>query len=572
MSSDSLIFHKKIKLREQNLEEAKKIETEHKTSPVLSRILSARGFVAGEELTKYLKPTLSSGLDDIENLKNLKEACLLIKEHYNKKNLIAVCSDFDVDGLTSASQVIAFFKELNIKHKFYVPNRFSEGYGLNENMIKQAAKDGAKLLIALDYGTSNSKELTLTKELRMQSIVIDHHHVNKDNLPTCDVFINPQQDGCNFANGTLCTAGLVWYLLIQLKKEILEAKNIDIRDYLDLASLGTICDMVPLVGTNRVIAEKGLEVLTNSKRVGIKALKNISGINGAVKSYNVGFGFGPRINAAGRMERGDVVIDLLTSQDSIETKKIATQLNKLNSLRQDIELRMKNKAINKINSLKALPSGLVVWDDDFHTGVIGIVAQRLVETFYRPSIVMGKDQDNYKGSVRGISNFSVVEALTKLSDCFIKFGGHSGAGGFTLKNIDLEEFSDRFNKACEEMITPEDFVPYSLADTVVSFNELDDILCDELKVISPYGVKNPAPQLMVNNIFVKEVKLLKNTHLKATLTDGKRYLDALMWNTVRHPCLYQGANINIVCKAEVNSFNNNLSVQLILQAVEEDKS
>lgn len=568
MNKTSLVFHKKIKLKEQKPDVAKAIQTEYKTSAVISRILAARGYEVGKDLYNYINPSLKEGLDDPSKLKNLSKAADLIAKHVASKNSIAICSDFDVDGLTSGAQLVSFLDEIGVDAKIYVPDRFAEGYGLNTRMIDQAKESGASLLITVDYGTSNGKELLYAKEKGLDTIVIDHHHVPSDLTLPGDVFVNPQQEGCNFADGTLCTAGLCWYLLILLKKVIPEAKNIDVREYLDLASLGTICDMVPLVGVNRIIASKGLEYLTSSKRLGIKALKNIIGINGEVKSHNIGFGFGPRINAAGRMENGAVVVELFTTKDSIRAKKIATQLNKLNTKRQDVEKRIRTKVIKKVEQQDGLPHGIVAAGEDFHTGVIGIVAQRLVETFYRPSAVMGVDKGSYKGSVRGIPGFSVVEALEKLGDYFIKFGGHKGAGGFTLKSDNILEFEEAFNSVCKELLKDVELIPFVTADTSVGFEELDEILCNDFKKLSPFGVGNPSSQLLIKEVHVREVRLLKGSHLKVTFSDGKRYIDGLMWNTVRHPALFAGANVNIVCKPEVNYFAGNSKIQLILQAIE----
>lgn len=564
-AGESLIFHKKAGLREQLPKVAKEIQAEHTCSNVIARILAARGYQAGNTLHHFLNPTLKESLPEPENLKNLFSAAELISESIKKQQSIGICCDFDVDGLTGASQVKSFFDQINVHSKIYVPDRFTEGYGLNKKMIHAVVEDKHKLLIAIDYGTTNHQELKFAREQGLKTIVIDHHHVA--DAPPADIFINPQQSDCNFADGILCSAGLSWYLLIALRKTISAAKTIDVRRYLDLACLGTICDMVPLIGANRVIAEKGLQCLSSSKRKGIQALKNHIGVNNEVNSYHVGFGFGPRINAAGRMESGELVAELLTTDDSSKAEKIANKLNRLNTERQEIEAKMKNKAIEEVNSLTKLPFGLCVWGEDYHTGVIGIVAQRLGETFYRPAIVMGKDGDKFKGSVRGIPGFSVVIALEKLSDYFTKFGGHTGAGGFTLKNNNPEELRQAFKQVCKELLAGVSLVPTALADTEVTLAELDTELCKQIKQLGPFGVGNPAPQILIKHLKVRDVKVLKCKHLKVTFTDGSRYLSGLFWHTVRHPALFQGSVVNIIGKPDINNYNGVESVQLNLQAV-----
>lgn len=563
-------LNKKIKLKNQNAEVAKSIQEQYNLSPVISRILSARGYVPGTDLENFLNPTLQSSLPSPEKLKNIIPAARLISQHHQKGDSFVICSDFDVDGLSSASQLANFFIEAGIKFENYVPDRFTEGYGLNNRMVKAAADSGHKVLIALDFGTSNIKELQYARELGLATIVLDHHHLAAGENPPCDVFVNPHQSGCGFAGATLCTAGLVFYLLISLRKELATAGNIDLRPYLDLCCLGTICDMVPLIGVNRLFAQKGLEALSTSKRVGIKALKDVSSITSEVSGYHVGYGLGPRINAAGRMLSGLAVIELFTTSDSVRAKKIAAQLNKLNTERQDVELRMKEQAIDKVIKDKTVPFGIAVWDENYHTGVIGIVAQRLTEYFYRPSIVMGSDQGRFKGSVRGVSGFSVVGTLEKLSRYFSKFGGHTAAGGFSLKDDNVSEFAAAWNDECRSFYEKNPEAAFSLvqADTEVSFAELDAVLCEDLQKLAPFGMGNSGPQLLVHNLKVKDLQVIKAKHLKATLTDGQRYLSALMWQTARHPELFSGANISVVCKPEINNFQSVKNVQLILQAVE----
>ena len=349
-----LIFHKRIKVRTQNHETAEKIINTHSVTPIVARILSAREFEAGDDLSNFLDPTLKSGLPDPKELKNLSAAAELIADIVKAGQSIAICSDFDVDGLSGGSLFRAFLNDLDIKAENFVPDRFKEGYGLNENMVRQAKDNGHGLLITIDYGTTNHKEIALAKELGLKVIVVDHHHVGEKELPPADVFVNPCQPGCNFADATLCAAGLAWYLLIALRKSLAnvvpKVSEIDLREYLDLAALGTICDMVPLKGANRVIARKGLEALSRSKRAGIIALKNVSGVKAEVSSHHVGFGLGPRINSAGRMMNGKVIIELLTTTDEKKAKKIALRLNSLNSDRRDVEKRMKRRAIETVKS------------------------------------------------------------------------------------------------------------------------------------------------------------------------------------------------------------------------------
>jgi len=399
--------------------------------------LAARGFTVDERLSQFLSPSLQDGLLPPQSLKNLDEACIRIAQAIERDEIIAITNDFDVDGLSGGAQLCAFLSSVGAKIISFVPDRFSDGYGLNKRIIDDAVASNASLIITVDFGTKNKAELVYARSKGLCSIVIDHHHVGMESCDA-DIFINPQQKDCGFAEGTLSAAGLCWYLIIGLRKRLTRALEIKARDFLDLACLGTVCDMVPLVGVNRVIAKRGLELLTHTKRPGLVALKEVLGINREVRCHDIGFGIGPRINAAGRLISGSVVIELLTTNSATVARRIAKQLHDLNDERQKVEKGVKESADKFIKSGNILPWGMVVWGADFHTGVIGIVAQRLTEEYYRPAAVLGADGEGvFKGSVRSISGISVVSLLEKLEHLLIKYGGHEGAGGFSIEAKNL---------------------------------------------------------------------------------------------------------------------------------------
>ena len=556
---------KRVKLREQNEAMADKIAYTFSLSPLTSRILSARGFEPGDSLKNYLVPTLRSGLPDPSTLLNLDKAADAILEYGQADKGIAIACDFDVDGLSGGSLVFDFLKRAGIRSRVYVPDRFSEGYGLNERIIRDVKKHGFDLLLTIDYGTTNKTELNLARELGLFSVVVDHHHVAEN--PPSDIFVNPHQEGCGFADGTMCAAGLAWYLIVALNKR-LKKEELNPKHFLDLACLGTICDMVPLKGPNRIIARRGLENLANTERAGLIALKNVIGVNGSVSCSNVSFGIGPRLNAAGRMVSGELVIELLTTKDAAKAEKLAKKLNKLNAERQATEEEVKEKALEQLAQKSEIPSGIVAWDKEFHTGVIGIVAQRMVERFYRPSAVMGFDQGKYKGSVRGIKGISVVELLSSVSDHLIQFGGHDGAGGFSLEEDKVEKFAEAFNEACTERLKTVETEPSIEADTECELAELTPAIVKELRRFEPLGMGNPGPQLLLRRLEVKAIKSLKNAHIKASLSDGKNVISGMMWRTKEHPALQVGNTVDVVGKADLNTFFGHTELQMNLQAVE----
>lgn len=559
--------HRRIRVREQNLSGAEAIVKASGVDPVVGRILAARGFSPGKELDNFLSPTLKDGLPNPQELKNLSRACELIAACHKSGKAIAICCDFDVDGLSGGSVVHGFFREAGVQSKVFVPDRFADGYGLNERVVREIAKAGFGLLLTIDFGTTNVKELTVAKELGLVTVVVDHHHTG-GKVPPADVFVNPHQDGCGFAKKIPCAAGLAWYLVLGLKKE-LQKSDIDPKSFLDLACLGTICDMVPLVGVNRVIAKRGLESLTMTRRPGLKAMKNLIGIQRAVECSDVSFGIGPRLNAAGRIVHGEVVVELLTTDDSNRAEKLAKQLNDLNAERQEIENSVKQEAISIVEQSGGPGAGIVVWNEEFHTGVIGIVAQRLVETYYRPSIVMGMDSEGvFKGSVRGIKNFSVVETLAAVGEYLLKFGGHDGAGGFSVKKENLEKFKDAFIQECTHRLEKIETTPFADADTEVILSEITIPMINQLKGLAPFGTGNPAPTVLLRKMRVVEVRDIKATHLKALLSDGKRYISAVMWRQAHHPDLFINNTVDVVFRPEVTTWGGSTELQANVQAIE----
>ncbi len=557
---------KKIKLKKQQPNIAHAIEQGRGVNAVTARVLAARGFKEDEILKNFLEPTLARGLPSPEDLKNLSDAAKLIVSVAKSGAPIALACDFDVDGLSSGSQLFEVLKKLGVGVKAFVPDRFEDGYGLNESMVRSVAEEGYKLLVCLDFGTSNTKELTVAKELGLKTVVIDHHHV--ETAPACDVFVNPQQSGCGFADGILCSAGLTWYLGCAIRKEA-ELKEFDPKSHLELSCLGTICDMVPLIGPNRVIAKRGLEALSKTSRPGLIALKEVAGVKQQATCTDVSFGIGPRLNAAGRIEHGSAVIELLTTTDMSRARMIARRLDSLNRERQETENDVKAKALQKISLQKELGASLVVWDPEFHTGVVGIVAQRLVEQFYRPSVVLGLDAPGiFKGSVRGIKGMSVVEALSKTKKFLIKFGGHEGAGGLSLKEEHLKDFAEAFEATCRELSTEEERLPYVEADTEIELSEISVAVIDELQKLAPFGMKNPSPQLLLKEVTVGPIAILKNAHLKTSFSIGTKSITGLMWRQTAHPKLKPGAKVNVLVKLDYNNYNGLTELQGHIQAVE----
>lgn len=570
-------------------ERVARISEELSVSNVTARILVGRGYDTPESAKAFLYPTLREHLPDPSQILNIAQAADLIIQSVESGEQITVYSDFDVDGLSSGSQLDLFLSSLGARVNHYTPNRFTEGYGLVKSAVEKLAQAGTQLLVTVDCGVTNAAEIKLAKQFGMKVVVVDHHQVQE--LPEADVVVDPAQDGCPFQEHKLCAAGLVWMLCIvirrQLGKEKLEElkaqghEPIDVKSLLDLAALGTICDMVPLVGVNRVIASRGIEALRDTKRPGLVALKEAAGVDNQKRfgSGHVSFAIGPRINAAGRLEDPNQVFELLITKSMQKAKKIAKRINKLNKERRSVEESVRLSCVELVNEtgLNAR-GGFAIYDQDFHAGVIGIVAQRLVEQFHKPSAVMtlGEMQQGketipvIKGSVRSIRGFHVAQALAECGEFLLKHGGHEAAGGFSLKVEDLEAFQEKFISLAEQKLSKDDFVRKRTADVEVTLEELSFDVANELLLLQPFGTGNPSPLLVARDVQVESVQSLGNGHLKLRFAQGDSKVTAVAWRFRGHPLLARGKRASIAFQAEINAYKGLSTVQLNIREVWQD--
>ena len=557
-----------------------------KLSPITIKILVSRGIVDEAQARAFLVPSLREHIPDPHAIKNIESAAEMILDSVSKKERITVYCDFDVDGTSAGAQLYLFLRALGANVGTYTPSRFVEGYGLVSSAVERLAANGTQLLITADCGINSHNELRLARKLGMKSIVVDHH------LPSgeapADIVVDPAQEGCPFQEYKLAAAGLVWMLLIVLRKRaaaLVEAGMLklpgalpDPKDYLDLAVLGTVCDMVPLVGLNRVIASRGIEALKRSTRAGITALKNVAGVaaNPKFGAGHVAFNLGPRINAAGRLGDANEVIELLTTDDSLKAKSIAERIDRLNEKRKAIEEEVRLQCIERILTEKLTDSAaFALYGKTFHVGVIGIAAQRIVEQFYRPTAVMapgevtirGKAVPVIKGSVRSVKGFHVADTLHKLSGLLLSGGGHAEAGGFSVLPDKLEEFSTKFIEHAAEQLGTAVPERKRYADAEVMLGQVNFDLVNELSSLAPFGVGNPSPLLVASQVEIESVTSLSAGHLRLILRGGGSQIVGMAWGMQGHPLLKKGAEINIAFIPELNSYRGITSVQLNIQEI-----
>ncbi|RME61980.1 MAG: single-stranded-DNA-specific exonuclease RecJ [Candidatus Dadabacteria bacterium] len=551
--------------------------------PLAAKLLVARGITQPDQIHSYLYPTIQDNSSDAYQIKGLKKAIDLTIKTISKKNLIGITCDFDVDGLTSASQVVSLLNFINHPYKLYVPDRFKHGYGLHQEIISQCKNDNISLLICLDIGTTNYNQLQLAQNLGIKTIVIDHHSLSAaKNPPPADAFINPAQKNCGFANNTLASAGLTWYFTRTLLKKLIHHNIISpsslntvqqIEDtIIQFACLGTVCDMVPLLGINRAIAKKGLEKISTTPTLGIQALKNVAGIAGKVQCSSLAFGLGPRINAAGRIAHAQEVITLLTTNNINQANSLAAKLNKYNQKRQSLEQIIKENAVKIAQkrlsvSDRHLPC-LVVWDKKYHIGVIGIVAQRLVEKFKCPTVVIGFEGNVWKGSARSIPGFNIIQAFKKLSHNLISYGGHENAGGLVIEENKIPSFKREFEMLCTKWWAEEKHpCTTPLVDLKITLSEITKELILDLQKFEPFGIGNPRPSFLMPKLKVSSVQLIKNRHLKVIVTDGKRIMPAFFWHRKEDPLLKNGACVNLIATPVLGSYYGIEEIQLMLKSV-----
>jgi len=551
--------------------------------PVIVQILKGRGLESEKDISAFLAPSLKEHLPDPFQIKGIVDAAKLIISSIKDSKKITVLNDYDVDGISAGSQLVLFLKALGANVSSYTPNRFTDGYGLSMGIVHKLQQLGNEVLITVDCGISDTKEIDQAKKYGMKTIVVDHHIPHE--IPAADVVVDPAQEGCPFADYQMSAAGLVWMLLIVLRREavssgLVETKDVpNPKDFLDLAALGTICDMVPLTGPNRIIASRGLEVIRQVERLGLKALIEVSGanLNKRFGAGHVGFMIGPRINAAGRLGNASEVVELFTTEDSIRAKSIAKSMDTKNKQRQKIEAESLERALAIIEEDGGIESrsSIAVYDESFHAGVIGIVAQRLVEKFYKPAAVMAPSESVegkeiklvIKGSVRSIAGFNVASALESAEGLLMNYGGHKAAGGFSLRPENLESFKQAFDDVAKDVLSEDDFIRTQKVDLSIPLKEINFDFVEQLNSIAPFGMGNPTPVIMSEKVIVESVTALSKEHLRLRFAQGTYKVGAVGWKMGGHPLLFKGSEVSIAYCPEINTYQGVSSVQLNIKEV-----
>jgi single-stranded-DNA-specific exonuclease len=503
-------------------------------SSFLSRLLVNRGITAPPAAEKFL----SSTLEDLSHpflMKDVKKAARRVLEAVYQNEKICVYGDYDADGVTGTAVLKLFLESLGARVSHYIPERLSEGYGVHCAALESIHSHGTSLIVTVDCGISDYEAVRFGRDLGMDIIVTDHHHV-PERIPPANAVLNPRQPDCSFPFKHLAGVGVAFYLVIALRKILREegfwkeGSVPNLVDYLDLVALGTLADIVPLKEENRIFVRYGLEVLSRTERIGLAELKKVSRIaDGVMSAEMVAFRLAPRINAAGRLGKADKAVTLLTTCDRQEAERIAIELDETNTERQYIESTIFKHACRMVDNAEGeeYRYAIVLASSEWHAGVVGIGASRLVDRYYRPVVLIALDGNAGRGSARSIEGFHLYEGLAQCAAVLEKFGGHECAGGLTVSSGNVGELHRRFSDLVAASLSTEDFIPKMHIDAELPIEVLSEALIEEVQRLAPFGAHNPPPLFLSDVFAAASPFIVGKNHLKMRLDHNGSEVDVI---------------------------------------------
>ena len=551
---------------------AEKLAQDLRLSPLLAQCLLNRGFSEPETITRFLEPRLKQ-LADPFLLPNMAVAVERLLRAREMGEQLVIFGDYDVDGVTSTSLLREVLSQLGWRVEHYLPHRMDEGYGLSRDGVENCLrKFPVKLLLAVDCGSTAVESIAWLRERAVDVLVLDHHQVS-DPAPAAVALVNPQlsrREGSKGEFTELCSVGLAFKLVHALLKRGREislpgAEEFDLRPLLDLVALGTIADIVPLIGENRIFVSTGLERLNKTTRPGLIALKEVAQCPPVLNSYDVGFQLAPRLNAAGRLETAEDSLFLLLAPDMEEALPRAQRLDAQNRERQKIERGMAESVIGAVKARFNPETDFVIVEGQllWHLGVVGIVASRVLQQFYRPTFIIGGEGDNWRGSGRSIAGFDLAAALRECDDLLVRHGGHAMAAGLTIKPENLEAFRTRLNEIARRSLKREDLQPPLRLDAEVQLAQISMTGIAELDRLRPIGQENPPVQFFAHGVtHARPLQRMgkDRQHVKLWVTDGKTTHECVWWNAGE--LSLPVGTFDLAFAPQVNDFNGRSSVQL----------
>lgn len=533
---------------------------------VAATCLVGRGLSDPDSARRFLEPRLKD-LADPFRLPDMERAVRRLLEARARREQVVLFGDYDVDGVTSTALLTELLGGLGWQVKQYLPDRFQEGYGLTQKAVENCqGLHPAGLLVAVDCGSTSVGPVEWLRERGVEVIVVDHHQPG-ESPSRPHAMVNPQLGALDHE---LCSAGLAFklghaVLKVGRQEGLPGFESYDIRNLLDLVAMGTIADLVPLTGENRILASVGLARLAGSTRVGVQALKRVAGVTEAVRVDQVGFQLGPRLNAAGRLESARQALDLLLTRDAKRADDLAESLDAINRERQAIERTMAETAISSVRARfdAERDYAIVEMNPDWHVGVVGIVASRVLREFHRPTLIIGREGDDWRGSGRSIAGFDLASALRGCDDLLIRHGGHAMAAGVTVDPGKLEALRERMNRIARGSLTAEQLIPGLRVDARVGLGQVTDGMMAELGRLEPFGQGNPAVHLHVPGLRHGRPPARmgkEQQHWRFTFTDGGTQLEGVWWSAGDRPVPV--GDFEIVGVPEINEYNGRRSVRL----------
>ena len=539
-----------------------------RASSVAAGLLINRGVTTLEEARGFLEPQLMD-LHDPYLLNGMEDAVQRIKKALEKSEKILIYGDYDVDGLTATALLILVLREMGADVRSHVPHRIKEGYGLNEEAISTAYREGVKLIVTVDCGINSIQEVIQASRLGIDTIITDHHELQSLVLPPAIAVLNPHQPGCTYPCVDLSGVGVAF----KLAAALCGISNVD--KHLDLVALGTVADVVPLSGENRILVKYGLEKLAKTEKTGLRALMQVAGIsNGELSTEHVAFMLAPRLNAPGRLDSAEISLKLLLAESESSALDLAYELEKGNRRRQAIQSKILADAHEKVEREleESLCPVIVLADESWHPGIVGIVAGRLVDDYCRPAILIAMDEDNGKGSARSIEQFHILNALKECKDLLAGFGGHSRAAGLLISRENLESFAGKMREIGKEKLAGMNLLPKLKIDMELNLSGITWNLIKEIGCLQPCGSGNAEPNFVSYNVQVMNPRVVKNKHLKMRVkmrvVENSRSVDAIgfgMGSCISE--LNKGGRVDIVYSPQMNSWGGQNEVQLQLRDI-----
>lgn len=502
-------------------------------SPLVCYLLTLRGIKNSAEAHDFLTGSLAS-LPDPFLLFGMDQAVKRLVRAIDNGEKIAVHGDYDVDGITGTAMLVDALISFGAEVDYHIPLRLRDGYGLSQQAIEQAAQDRVAVVLSVDCGVTAIAEAKIASDLGIDLIITDHHQPLSE-VPVAISCIDPHLDGCQYPDKRLSGVGVAFMLMIALRSRLrdegkLPSPEPDIRYLLDLVAMGTVADLVPLHGVNRVLVQAGLRLLDRGERLGVAALKRVADVQ-RMSAGVVGFKLGPRLNAAGRLEDASLGVQLLLSQNQQQAYQLADRLNKFNRQRQTIEQQVLDQAIERVYSeLDDQRRTIVLADERWHSGVIGIVASRLVEKFHRPVVLIALKDGKGKGSARSIRGFHLFKGFQSCSDYLLGFGGHEYAAGLSIDESNLSQFTEKFEDYAQQSLAAESMIPVRHYDAELLLEDLDHCLYDELQMLSPFGQGNPEPLFVCRDVRAQKPSIVGEKHVRLSVQQGG----------YSHPCIAFG--------------------------------